>query len=288
MLTAHLRADTFAGKFAGQKMDLISLNLERFCPLHELPESALKAGFRAGARGTHTSRTMMFDDLSSVLAATDPSAVRADYGLAITEANCLGKATASTRRLSSQRLAELYALDPAVPLFRVFRRLWDIDRDGRRLLALLCAIARDPLLAATAGPVVSLTPDAEFSRESTKQAVRQLVGDRLNDATLDKVVRNAASSWTQSGHLEGRTFKKRRPVRATATTAALGLYLSYVAGFRGNDIFASGWFTVLDCGPTAARELATEAKRIGLIDLRMAGDVVDINLDRLDPLSHGE
>lgn len=230
---------------------------------------------------------MMFDDLSSVLAATDPSAARADYGSAIIEANCLGKPTVSTRRLSSQRLAELYALDPAIQLFRVFRRLWDLDREGRRLLALLCALARDPLLAATASPVISLTPGAEFLREPTKQAVRQLVGERLNDAILDKVVRNAASSWTQSGHLEGRTFKKRRTVRATAANAAFALYLSHVAGFRGGDIFASGWFAVLDCDPAAARELAIEAKRMGLINLRMAGDVVDINLDRLDPLSHG-
>jgi len=40
----------------------------------------------------------------------------------------------------------------------------------------------------------------------------------------------------------------------------------------------------LDCSPAAARDLAVEAKRIGLIDLRIAGDVVDLVLDRLDPL----
>jgi len=226
----------------------------------------------------------MFDDLSAVLAATAAAAVRADYVRAITEANCLGKPTAATRRLSSQRLSELYALDPEVPMFRVFRRLWDLDREGHRLLALLCAIARDPLLAATAGPVLSLPPGGEFLRDPTKQAVRQVVGERLNDAILDKVVRNAASSWSQSGHLEGRTFKKRCLVRATAASAAFALYLAHTAGFRGGDMFASGWFAVLDCSPSAARELAIDAKRIGLIDLRMAGDVVDLNLDRLDPV----
>lgn len=227
----------------------------------------------------------MFDDLSAVLAATEAGAARADYVQAITEANCLGKPTVSTRRLSSQRLAELYALDPAVPLFRVFRRLWDLDGESHRLLALLCAIARDPLLAATAGPVLSLPPGGEFLREPTRKAVRQVVGDRLNESIVDKVVRNAASSWTQSGHMEGRTFKKRRLVRASPASAAFALYLSHVAGFRGADIFVSGWFDVLGCDPTVARELAIEAKRLGLIDLRMAGDVVDLNLDRLDPLS---
>jgi len=33
--------------------------------------------------------------------------------------------------------------------------------------------------------------------------------------------------------------------------------------------------------------LAIEAKRIGLLDLRVAGDVLDLNLERLDPRSMG-
>ena len=40
---------------------------------------------------------------------------------------------------------------------------------------------------------------------------------------------------------------------------------------------------ILEETPVAARDLAVEAKRIGFIDLRIAGDVVDLALDRLDP-----
>jgi hypothetical protein len=40
---------------------------------------------------------------------------------------------------------------------------------------------------------------------------------------------------------------------------------------------------VLDCDPPQARALALDAKRSGLLDLRMAGDVVELNLSRLDP-----
>jgi hypothetical protein len=36
---------------------------------------------------------------------------------------------------------ELYGLGPTIPLFRVLRRLWDLDSGGRPLLALLAAIA---------------------------------------------------------------------------------------------------------------------------------------------------
>ena len=225
----------------------------------------------------------MFDDLAALLAATAPGALRADYVSAITDGNCLGKPTASTRKLSIQRLTELYALDPSVPIFRVFRRLWFLDIAARPLLALMCAIARDPLLAATVGPVLSLMPGAELQRDAMKKALHQIAGDRFNDSIMDKVVRNAASSWQQSGHLEGRTFKKRKRVTASAAGAVFAIYLAHLSGFRGSELFASGWFALLDCSPGEARELAVEAKRLGLIDLRMAGDVVDLNLDRLDP-----
>ena len=69
---------------------------------------------------------------------------------------------------------------------------------------LLAALARDPLLMASAPAILTLAPGTEMFRQAMRDALRSAVGDRLNDATLDKVIRNAASSWTQSGHLRGR------------------------------------------------------------------------------------
>jgi hypothetical protein len=86
------------------------------------------AGFRWGEKGTHTSRTIMLDELRAVLASCRPDATRENYLAAIHEDNCLGKRTGATRKLSSQRLSELYALDPEVPLFRIMRRCWYADR----------------------------------------------------------------------------------------------------------------------------------------------------------------
>jgi hypothetical protein len=252
-------------------------------PTSGVSDRAATVGFRFGAKGTHTSRTMMLSELVAVLAATPDCASRADYAAAIIGGNCLGKATAATRRLTNQRLGELYALDPQIPIFRVLRRLWPVDVAGRPLMALQCAVARDPLLAATVVPVLTLTPGSELQRDAIKAEVRKLVDERLNDATLDKVIRNTASSWVQSGHLIGRTFKKRASVRATPGSVAFGLYLGHAVGFRGAQLFATGWLSLLDCTAASARDLAVEAKRIGLIDLRIAGDVVDLVLDRLDP-----
>jgi hypothetical protein len=240
-------------------------------------------GFRRGDVGTHTSRTIMLAELTALFDAVPAAATDEDITVAIRHANCLGKSTASTRRLTHQRLTELYALDPHVPIYRVLRRLWSLDPTGRPLLALLVAIARDPMLAASAPAVVLLPIGADFARGPMKDAIRAAIGDRLSDAILDKVVRNAASSWTQSGHLAGRSIKTRRRVTASPATVALALYLAHAAGFRGPHVFASAWTKLLDADASQVRSLAMEAKRAGLIDIRAAGDVVDASFDRLDP-----
>jgi len=244
--------------------------------------STEEAGLRFGDKGTHTSRTMMLAELTRVLEASPRDAKRDDYATAIIGENCLGKPTASTRRLTNQRLGELYGLDPAIPIFRVFRTLWERNGPDRPLLALLCAIARDPLLATTAETVIQLAHGSDFQREPMRQDLRAAVGNRLSDRTLDKVIRNAASSWTQSGHLEGRSIKRRCRVRPTAESLSFALYLSYLVGFRGSELFSSGWVLVLDCSPGMARDLALEAKRRELLDIRMAADILEINFGRIE------
>lgn len=225
----------------------------------------------------------MLSELQAVLAATPGPVDRAAYAHAIIEGNCLGKPTASTRRISNQRLSELYALDPFVVLFRVLRGLWDVDQTARPLIALLAALARDPLFLSSASPVLSQPPGVEIQRAPIRDALRKVVGERMNDATLDKVVRNVCSSWTQTGHLTGRTFKFRQRVSAPPTAVAFALWLGHAAGFRGEELLTSGWIAAIDCTATSARALALEAKRIGLIEMRTAGDLVEFELDRLDP-----
>lgn len=226
---------------------------------------------------------MMLADLETVLAAASPAADRAQYAQAIIDGNCLQKATVATRRLSNQRLGELYALDHSVPLFRVLRRLWYLDPKARPQLALLAALARDPLFMASAGPVLSLRDGDDLGRASITEAISDTVGERMNDAVLDKVVRNVSSSWCQAGHLRGRTFKVRQRVVAQPVAIAYALFLGQAVGFRGEDLLASGWTRVLDCTPTEARQLALEANRLDLIAFRSAGNALDFGLERLDP-----
>jgi hypothetical protein len=239
------------------------------------------AGFRWGEKGTHTSRTIMLHELRAVLASCRPDATRDDYLAAIHEDNCLGKRTASTRKLSSQRLSELYALDPEVPLFRVMRRCWYADRDGQAVLALLLALARDPLLRASAPPILRMRSGEELARQQLTDALSRAVGSRLSEATLDKVVRNVASSWTQSGHLKGRGRKVRQSVTPTAATTAYALLLGHLAGKRGAALFESLWAQVLDAPAGELMHLALDARRLGFLDMSQSGGVIDVAFSRL-------
>ena len=248
---------------------------------HQAIAANERVGFRFGDKGTHTSRTIMLDDLSALLRVSSPEAKRSEYRALIVEDNCLGKRTVATRRLSDQRLSELYALDVGVLLFRVMRQLWQADERGHPLLALLLAMSRDPLLRLTAPPIIRLRPGEELGRQALTDVLNRGTGSRFNEAVLDKIVRNAASSWTQSGHLEGRSRKTRHVVSPTPAVATFALLLGYALGARGAVLFDSLWAKVLDTSTDELISLAMDAKRIGYLDLKVSGGVVEVSPERL-------
>lgn len=242
-----------------------------------------RAGFRFGARGTHGSRTIMLHELTELFDALPPGATKDDYKTAIVNENVLGKRTHATRLSSRQRLTEMYGLDPRLAIFRVLRRIWGLGPQVQPQLAILCALARDPLLRPTAHSVLALRRGEELIRSRFAAAIRDSVGNRLNDAVLDKVARNAASSWAQAGHLEGRVRKIRRRIAPTPAAAAMALWLGQIEGRAGLSLLDSDWAAVLDAPGRALLSAALDAKRLGLIHARVAGNVVEIDARMLDP-----
>lgn len=269
----------------------IHVDFERL--LASVSEAELKRwGFRLGEKGTHTSRTIMLEELTTLLDAVTGQAGRGDYAQAILENNCLGKRTAATRKLSLQRLSELYALDPAVPLFRVLRDLWAHHKSSRPLLAILTALARDPLLRATAPTVLNTPLGAELSRRQLTDDLSRAVGHRFNKSILDKIARNASSSWMQSCHLHGRVRKIRQQVHPTSAACTLALLLGYMLGRRGRLLFETPWAAVLDVQQDELLGVAADAKRLGLLDLKQSGSMIDISFPQLlgrspTELTHG-
>jgi len=228
---------------------------------------------------------MMLGELGRLLADVPSGAPREAYATAIIEENVLDKATEASRRLTRQRLSELYGLDPGLPIFRALRRVWERDEPGRPLIALLGALARDPLLRATAQTVLALPEGSELPRSSLLDALRRAVGERLNESTLDKVARNTSSTWSQSGHLEGRVRKLRRRVTPTPGSLGLALWLGSLEGLAGAQLLDTSWTRVLDRGPRELEPLALRAKQLGLISASIGGGTTEIDVSGLDAAS---
>ena len=240
-----------------------------------------RMGYRSGKRGTHSSRTLMLSEFSLLLESVPGEAMPAAYRDAVLFENCLGKHTVATRASSFQRLKELYALDERVPLFHFLKRRWGENQPSRPLLALLMGLARDPLLRATAAPIIQVPAGVEVMRQSVQEALASSAGARFNEGTLDTVVRNTLSSWTQSGHLRGWSRKVRERVEATPAATAFALLLGYLLGKRGYRLFETPWAAVLDSDPGTLLDLAGDAKRLGLLDLKQSGSVLDVSFPGL-------
>ncbi len=234
-------------------------------------------GFKFSSGGEHNSRTMMLAELAAVLAAVPFGSAVADYREAILQRNALGKATDSTRKESLRRLRELYALDEAKPIFGLLRKLYAIDAASLPLLAVQVVWARDSLFRATTPPVIDAAVGDQVETDSLAQAFESAFPNRYSEPSRNQTARHAASSWTQSGHLVGRTKKTRQQIKPTVVAVTMAFFLGDVAGYHGAAIFSSPWCSLLDLNSDRARAMGQEAHRAGLLNLRAVGEVVDLS-----------
>lgn len=231
--------------------------------------------------GAHGSRTLMLVELRRLLALLPADAPHEAFRASVIDDNTLLKGTIGTRNETFRRLRELYALDPAVPLYRALRALWDADPASQPTLALLCALARDPTLRVTAEPVLSAAAGEPVSGELLGGTIRLTWPGRYGARSLINIGRNTASTWTQSGHLHGRSHKVRAVVPATPITVTFALLLGHLCGQRGEALLTTLWTRVLDVGPTEIRALAFEASRQGWMEYRYAGGVTEVGFEHL-------
>lgn len=236
-----------------------------------------RLGFSYERGGVHTARTMMLVELRTLLSYVDKAdATKTEYLEAIQAANCLGKRSGKTRMLTFRHLADLYALDPNLLVFRALRFFWLRDVDGQPLLAALCAYSRDPILRVTAPFVLGFPEGTTVAREAMEEFIDAQEPGRFSKATLKSTAQNINSSWTQSGHLAGRVRKVRAHTVATPGAAALALLLGYVSGLRGESLFKSDYTRMLDCSFEKTIVLAEDASRRGWISLKRVGQVVEV------------
>jgi len=204
------------------------------------------------------------------------TAGRATYIQAIVEDNCLGKRTEKNRLITKRYLVELYALDRSCLLFRALLFFWRRDPKSHPLLALLCALARDPLLRASAAYVLPLAEGTMINRETMEEFLDNLAPGRYSLGKLASNAKNLNSTWTQTGHLRGRVRKVRNRATPTAGSVAYALLLGYLTGRRGPALLQTEYVKILDCSADRALELAEEASRKGWIVCKRVGEVIEV------------
>ncbi len=238
-------------------------------------------GFRGGVSSVHTSRTMMLEELSLVLAKVVPDATATAYLSAIVAENVLGKRTQTTRQRSAKRLTELYALDPACTVFRLLRYFWPADQSGQPMLAFLAASTRDSLLRETTPFVLTVPPHAAVNATQISGYLNQKYPARFRATTLHSTAQNLASSWTQAGFLTGKVKKNRSRPTITPVVVAFACVLGYLSGSRGKLSLDSTWTRLLDRSPAELTDLVIEASQQGWLNYKAAGSVVEITFPSL-------
>jgi len=223
----------------------------------------------------------MLQELTLLLAKCPADSDFSVYKSAILKDNVLLKRTDTTRRESVRRLRELYSLDKNLVLFRSLRNLWEFNQQAQPMLAFLCAIARDPMLRATASVICAASPGDTVTAEMISHTIGEQYPSRFNKTTLANIGRHAASSWAQSGHLQGRTNKIRRQAPSYPVSVTYALLLGYLCGQRGEALFNTGWAQLLDASPALLHEQAFQAARQGWLEYRHAGAVTEIGFSYL-------
>lgn len=234
-------------------------------------------GFNFNKGSVHTARTIMLEDLKLLLLHVNtPDASKADYLKAIEDDNCLGKRSGETRKLTARHLVELYSLDLSVIIFRTLRYFWERDPEGQPLLALTCAYSRDTLLRMSAPLILQHTSGEIVSREALEAHIEKKFPDRFSKATLKSLAQNLNSTWTKSGHLTGKVKKVRSTARATPGSVSYALFLGYLSGVRGEELFRTEYTSLLDCPIDRSIELAEDASRRGWIVFKRVGNIMEI------------
>lgn len=235
-----------------------------------------KFGFKQGRNGAHSSRTMMLSELTELFHGRPVDATAEQYKEDIETFNVLHKPTERARTLTWRHLVDLYGMDINIPLFRVFRCLWESDESARSLLACQMGLTRDPLLRVSMDKILSLELGQWLPREEMEGFFAEHYPDRFSAAMLKSLAQNVNGTWTSAGYLEGKAKKHRVEPEIRPANVAFALFLAHLQGMSGNRLFSADWTRVLNCRLERLLELARQASHSGLLTFKHSSDVVEI------------
>jgi hypothetical protein len=224
----------------------------------------------------HTRRTMMFRELSLLLDAASEAASREEYRKLILEENVLRKKSVSNRMYTETYLSQLYALDPEDPVFSALRYFWKRAEQDRPLLALLTSYVRDHVLRTSWRYIKDMQPGSSPDKAALELLLETTYQDRYSQVVLRSTTRSLLSSWTQSGHLQGKKNKVRVHPPAGAAAVSYALFLGYLTGSRGQLLFSTVFADLLDCSLSELYELAHEASWRRMIIMKRIGEIIEV------------
>jgi hypothetical protein len=241
-------------------------------------EGLKRAGFKPDGGGVHQAKTMMLAELTVLLHASPTELSTAKIQSLAVDDNLFGKRSLSTRRITSDRLRSLYGLGDTCAVTEGLLLAWKLAEDRRGAAAILCALARDPVLRRSAGAILEASPGSAVTYHDVAPALDTAYAGRWSEKMLRSASQNCASSWTQAGFLNGRVRKVRRRPPANVAVAAYAALLARLAGFSGDALITSRWFDLLDCGREERMELLRRAAAQGWTRVRTVAHVVDVEL----------
>lgn len=242
-----------------------------------IPPASERFGFSVKQTGGHMARSMMLDELTLLVGALPAAAAPGDYRQAILENNSLGKPTFSSRDNSFRHLRQLYSLDPARTLFRLLRRLAAEDAASLPLLAMICAVCRDPQLRHSFTLIDALKPGEVLLRQRMEDHLEAGFPGRFSPVMKATLAQHVNTTWTAAGHLTGRVRKVRtRPVPRQAATV-YALLSGYLLGLRGEILLRSTFTRLVTTDPAQVTAHLAAASACGWVRFHQAGGVTEID-----------
>jgi hypothetical protein len=254
---------------------LMTINKDQF------PKHLESLGFSANRTGGHMARSMMLDEMSQLQSGLPITASKAEFQAAIETDNFLGKPTLSSRQKSFRHLLELYGLDNEQALFRVLRKVGELDPSSFPLMAAVCVFCRDAQLRSSFELILQKNPGDIIPRTEMEQHLETCFPDRFSEAMKKSLAQNVNTSWTACGHLVGRTKKIRALPQPGVGAVCYAMFAGWLSGLRGEFLIDSIFTKLVAADPGSVLAHLRSGSAMGLLRFRSGGGVTEIDFSQL-------
>jgi hypothetical protein len=196
--------------------------------------------------------------------------------------NITGKKSSSGVEKTATYLKLLYGFDMNNWLFVAFKYFWkNAESSDKPLLAFVYAVNHDDLLAESIQVLLDIKPGEKASIELFDDYIEKCHPNQYSPNTRRSMAQNIASSWKQTGFIEGKVKNIRRQPEISFNVAGFSFLIAYLNGDRGDFIWNSTGVKALLLNESKLRDLAIECARRDLMQYQYAGNVTVISFNTL-------